>query len=146
MTLSDFKHYVETGIVKKQTPNPERALSLIKESSAKKQYLSVSIKNIPKGEMSPNFIVDYCYDMLIELIRAKMLIDGYNSGKSHEAEVSYMRVIGFSEADTRFMDEVRYFRNGTKYYGTLLNNEYAGKVLEFSDKLYPLLKKILNEK
>ena len=47
----------------------------------------------------------------MELIRAKVLIDGYATA-SHEAEVSYMRNLGFSEHDVRFMDELRYHRNG----------------------------------
>ena len=35
--------------------------------------------------MNANFIVDSCYDIILELVRAKMLLDGYNSGMSHEA-------------------------------------------------------------
>ena len=53
--------------------------------------------------MNANFIVDSCYDIILELVRAKMLLDGYNSGMSHEAEVSYLQRIGCSEADVRFM-------------------------------------------
>ena len=90
--------------------------------------------------MNANFIVDYCYDIIMEHMRAKMFIDGYNAGNSHEAEVSYMIILGFSESDTRFMDELRYFRNGIKYYGTILDNEYAKKVLQFMNRLYPKIK------
>jgi hypothetical protein len=89
--------------------------------------------------MSPNFVVDYCYDIIMELLRAQMFIHGYNAGNSHEAEVSYTRLLGFSEAETRFLDDMRYFRNGTKYYGTLLDIDYAMKVLEFTNRLYPIL-------
>ena len=86
--------------------------------------------------MNPNVIVDQCYDILIELIRAKLFLDGYNSKSSHEAEVSYMKIIGFGEAETKQMDELRYYRNGTKYYGTMLNLEYAEKTIEFMNSLY----------
>ena len=99
----------------------------------------MSLENIPAEKMNLNFIADSCYDILIELIVAKMLIDGYNSGSSHEAEVSYLRVLNFSEADIRFMDDLRYYRNGTKYYGTMLSKEYSRKVLEFMKRLYPKL-------
>lgn len=90
--------------------------------------------------MNANFIVDYCYDVIMELIRAKMLIDGYNPGNSHGAEVSYMEIIGFLEPEIRFIDDVRYYRNGIKYYGTIIDMEYAEKVREFMEKAYPRLK------
>ena len=58
--------------------------------------------------------IEKMYDILIELIRAKMLKDGFKAhGEgAHEAEVSYMRKIGFNELDISFMNELRYFRNG----------------------------------
>lgn len=143
MTLRKFEEYLKVWIVKKQTSNKQRALSLLKESGEKKDFLELSPKNIPKEQMNANFIVDYCYDIIMELLRAKMLIDGYNAGNSHEAEVSYMLVLGFSETNTRFMDEIRYYRNGIKYYGTILDKEYSKKVLKFTNKVYYKLKTMI---
>ncbi|MEK6876638.1 MAG: hypothetical protein AABX63_04450 [Nanoarchaeota archaeon] len=137
MNLRKFEEFVSAGIVKKQTLNRQRALSLIKEAEEKKNFLIISLKNIPKEQMNANFVVDYCYDILMELIRAKMFEDGYNAGNSHEAEVSYLENLGFPESDIRFMNEIRYYRNGTKYYGTILEKDYAEKVLGFMDKIYP---------
>ena len=39
-----------------------------------------------------NSIVKDCYDIIMELIRAKLLLDGYSSSGqfAHEAEVSYL--------------------------------------------------------
>ena len=142
MNLKDFKEFLSLGIVKKQTINRERALSIIKEVGNKKQFLEISIKTISEENMNHNFIVEQCYDIIMELIRAKMFLDGYNAGNSHEAEVSYLKILGFSESEVRFMDEIRYYRNGTKYYGTILDKNYADKVLEFMNKLYPKLKSI----
>ena len=146
MNLRNFEEFINSGIVKIQAPNRQRSLALEKEAEEKKSFLSVSIKSIPQEQMNANFIVDYCYDIIMELIRAKMFIDGYNAGNSHEAEVSYLAKLGFSEPETRFMNEVRYYRNGTKYYGTMLDNDYAGKVLSFLDKIYPRLKRLLDRK
>jgi len=143
MTLRTFKEYLRTGIVKKQSPNKQRAISLLQEAEGKKAFLAISIKNIPKEHMNSNFVAESCYDIIMELIRAKMFIDGYNAGNSHEAEVSYMAKLGFVYADIRFMDELRYFRNGIKYYGTILNKEYAEKALTFLNKQYPKLRKLL---
>jgi hypothetical protein len=93
--------------------------------------------------MNANFIVNYCYDILIEFVRAKMFIEGFNAGNSHEAEVSYLQVLGFSQAEVEFMDELRYYRNGTKYYGTILGNSYAEKALTFLNKNYSRVKNIV---
>ena len=141
--LKSFEEFVSIGIVKKQSPNRQRALSLIKEAEEKEKFLDVSLKKIPTEQMNTNFIVDYCYDIMMELIRAKMFIDGYNAGNSHEAEVSYMEKLGFSNIEVRFMDEIRYYRNGTKYYGTIVEKEYAFKVLHFMEKMLPRLKKLI---
>lgn len=142
--MKDFEEYLLQGIVKKQTPNRERAISLIAEADKKKEFLEISLKNIPPELMNANFIVDYCYDILMELIRAEMLLEGYNAGNSHEAEVSYLKKIGFIEPKIRIMDELRYYRNGTKYYGTILSNDYAKKTLEFFKQIYAKMKSIIN--
>jgi hypothetical protein len=80
------------------------ALSLIKEAEEKKRFLDLTLQKIPSEEMNANYIVDSCYDILMELTRAKMFMQGYNSSSSHEAEVSFLRVLGFAEADVRFMN------------------------------------------
>jgi len=139
--MRKFEEFVKKGIVKKQSPNKNRALSLVKEAEGKKAFLNLSLSSIPREKMNPNFVADYCYDILMEIIRAKMFLDGYNAtGSSHEAEVSYLIVLGFSEADATFMDELRYYRNGIKYYGTILDKSYAEKVLVFMNRNYPKLK------
>src|SRR3989338_7781252 len=130
MKLKSFDEFLRSGVVKKQTPNHQRAFSLLAEAERKKDFLKISLQSIPKEKMSANFIVDHCYDIIIELIRAKMFIDGYNAGNSHDAEVSYMKNLSFAESEIIFMDELRYYRNGIKYYGTMLDMEYAQKVLQ----------------
>lgn len=144
--MKKFEEFVKNGNVKKQSPNKNRALALIKEAEDKRDFLDLSLKSISKDKMNANFIIDYCYDILMEIIRAKMFLDGYNAGNSHEAEVSYLRVLGFSEADITFMDELRYYRNGTKYYGTILNKNYAEKSLSFMNKNYPKIRRLINIK
>jgi hypothetical protein len=142
--MKEFKEYLSLGIVKKQTSNKERAISIVNEAEKKKEFLEISLKEIPTGLMNTNFIVDYSYDILMELIRAEMYLIGYNVGNSHEAEVSYLKILKFSEPDIRFMDELRYYRNGTKYYGTIISNEYAKKVLEKYKTIYARLKRIVS--
>lgn len=138
--MKTFEEFTAKGVVRKQTPNKERARALVNEAEKKKEFLEIAMKNIPIEQISPNFIVENCYDILLELLRAKMFIDGFNSGNSHEAEVAYARLLNLKEDDVRFIDELRYFRNGIKYYGRILDKEYANKTLIFLQKTYPLLK------
>ncbi|MFH1134348.1 MAG: hypothetical protein V1735_07735 [Nanoarchaeota archaeon] len=140
MNLRPFREYRNAGVVKPQTPDRERAAALIEEAVEKRQFLSLTEKSIPQGKMSPNFVVDYCYDILLEMIRAKMHLDGLNAGTSHQAEVAYLEELDFSPDEVRFLDEMRYYRNGTKYYGTLLTDAYANKVRAFQEALFPRLK------
>ena len=140
MSLRSFEEYLNMGIIKRVTLNKARALSLVAESEKKKQFMELILNKIEAKQVNPNFIIDFCYDILIELIRAKMIIDGFNSEKSHEAEISYMRKLKFQEKDIEFMDKLRYYRNGIKYYGKIIDEEYSKKVLEFMKENYNKIK------
>ncbi len=96
------------------------------------------IQKIKLNEVNANFFVKPGYDILMELIRAKMLLEGYTTSGfgAHEAEVSYMRVLGFDERDVQFADQLRFFRNGMLYYGPVLDREYAERVIEFTKRIY----------
>ena len=58
---------------------------------------------------------------------------------AHEAEVTYMKNMGFSEREVRFMNDLRYFRNGILYYGKNFDADYGRKVLNFLDNIFPVL-------
>ena len=90
--------------------------------------------------------MEYCYDILLFLIRAKLYAEGYSSiGQgAHEAEVSYVRNLGIHEKDVQFLDQLRYFRNGILYYGKRLDAEYAEKVITFTKRIYGVLHRKLN--
>ena len=82
----------------------------------------------------------------MEIIRAKMLLDGYSASgfDAHKAEIMYLKNLGFEEKDVLFADKMRYFRNGMLYYGTILDKEYAEKVIEFTKKSYLKLRSIVD--
>src|SRR3989344_3403622 len=102
--------------------------------SLKKRLEKLGVNN-----ENANDYVEYCYDLIMHLVRARLLLDGYSaSGQgAHEAEVSYLRIMGFNEKDVQFADQMRYFRNGIVYYGTSLDAEYAEKTIEFEKKVVP---------
>jgi hypothetical protein len=139
--LKKFEEFVKSGVVKKQSPDTERALSLLKESEDQKAFFSKVLGFMPFEQVNANYVIATCYDVIMETIRAIMYLNGLKSKDSHEAEVAYLRNLGFSEQDVLFMNDVRYFRNGIKYYGKILDIEYAKKVKAFFDKTYPILAK-----
>lgn len=143
--IKEFEEYLDEGIAKKQTPDPLRAKSLVEESDEAYDILKSYIKNMGITDKNANHLIKNAYDILMELVRANMHSKGFSSsGKGgHEAEVSFLRTMRFSENDVEFADTLRYFRNGILYYGKKLGKEYAQKVLGFLDKIYPALKKRL---
>jgi hypothetical protein len=143
--IKDFNEFIENGVVKKQSPDKPRAEFLIKESENDYNFLLDLMGKIKIEDKNANMFIKTCYDILMELIRAKMLLEGYNAtGQgAHEAEVSYLRILGFNESNVQFADQLRFFRNGMLYYGTILDSEYAFKVLDFTKKLRQKLKDLI---
>ncbi|MBU3896624.1 MAG: hypothetical protein KJ697_01680 [Nanoarchaeota archaeon] len=139
--IRNFEEFIKEGTIKIVTPDRPRAEFLIREANQEYEtMLELFGSNI--NDKIANILVKSCYDILMEIIRAKMFLKGYNAtGKSaHESEVSYLRIIGISENDIQFIDQMRYFRNGMLYYGTIVDKIYAEKVLEFTKRIYIKLK------
>ena len=142
--LKIFDEFIKQGIVKKQSPNKPRAEFLTKEAEQAYSNLLEMIDKMGVKDKNANDYVKICYDILTELLRAKMFLNGYNASGlgAHEAEISYMRNLGFKENEIRFADQMRFFRNGMLYYGTILDKVYAEKVILFTKDKYSELKRI----
>ena len=143
--IKNFEDFIKNGTVKKQSPDISRAESLVKDSEREYYFLAEIIKKIGIDDKNANTIIKVSYDIIMDLIRAKMLEKGFNATGigAHEAEVSYLRELGFGENDVQFADQLRYFRNRIMYYGKILDKEYAEKVLGFMNKTYPRLRQML---
>jgi len=141
--IRQFQEFIKEGIVKEQSLDRSRAEFLVKESENSYRNLLEKIRLIRITPENANDFIKSCYDIVMERIRAKMLMKGYNASGvgAHEAEVSYLRVLGFDERDVQFADQLRFFRNGMLYYGTILDEAYAQKVIEFTRMMYVELKK-----
>jgi len=131
--LKDFQEFIKLGIVKKQSPDKSRANDLVIESNRKFKSLLIFLDKIGLNDENANDIIEDCYNILIGLIRANMLLAGFNSSGSgaHEAEIAYLKILGFSEKNIEFANQLRYFRNGIMYYGKSFDKEYAEKVYAF---------------
>ena len=140
-----FEEFIKENAVKKQGIDKSRAEFLIKESENSYNNLLEMIEKLEVDDINANMFVKSCYDIFMELIRAKMLLEGYNASgfRAHEAEVAYLRILGFNETDVQFADQIRFFRNGMLYYGTMLDKVYAEKVIEFTKRMLPKLKEMV---
>lgn len=143
--LKSFGDFLKEGIAKKQAVDFSRANFLIDEAEKSFDSVKEMAEKLSITDRNANSIVKLCYDVIMELVRAKMLTKGLSaSGQgAHEAEVSYFREMGFSEVDVQFLDQLRYFRNSITYYGKILDSEYATKVFNFLERIYPKIKKAL---
>ena len=139
--LKRFEEYLAEGVAREETPDPQRAKNLINESDRKMRSLQQNLKKVGIDEDNANDYVEYCYDTLMLLIRAKLYSDGYatRGAGAHEAEVVYLRNLEITEKDIRFLDQLRYFRNGILYYGKLVDADYAEEVIQFTKKMHPKL-------
>jgi hypothetical protein len=142
--VKKFEEFLEEGIAKKQAPDASRARFLAQESEKSHAFLKKIICDYGITDENANTVIRLCYDIIMEMIRAIMLKKGFNSSGqgAHEAEVSFMRNLGFAEIDIQFVDQLRYFRNGIVYYGKVPDAEYAIKVSAFLEKAYPKLKNV----
>ena len=71
--IKSFEEYLKIGIVKRITADIQRAESLILESERKHTLLPTMIDKMGIGDNNANDYIEYCYNILIFLIRAKML-------------------------------------------------------------------------
>ena len=139
-----FEKYVQQGIIIKCSINKPRAEFLMIEAEKSFKGVNKRVNVMGIDEENSNSIIKDCYDIMMEVIRAKLLLTGYCSAGqfAHEAEISYLKKCEFSDYNISFMNEVRYFRNSITYYGKILTVEYARQVFEFTTKMYPKLKNI----
>src|SRR3989344_1863239 len=131
--MKSFEEYLSEGIVRKITPDTQRAKNLYLESKRKLKQLEKTINRQGIDDENANDYVEYGYNIIMFLIRANMFERGYTgSGQgAHEAEISFTESLGLSKEEVRFLDELRYFRNGILYYGKRFDKEYALKIIEF---------------
>jgi hypothetical protein len=129
----DFNYYLEKGIVKKQSPNLPRAEFLKEETDKSFIGLKSRIEKLGIDEYNANSIIKDVHDIILEKIRSKMLTNGYNASgyHAHESEVAYMKILGFSEYEMSFVNELRLARNGINYYGRIFEQSYAKTCFEF---------------
>ncbi len=134
--MKKFEYFLDRGIVKEKDADEGRAESLFREAERKEKYLRSVLEKIGVSGENANDIIEACYDVIMGVVRSKMMRKGFfSSGHgAHEAEVSFLFELGFLEEDVFLVDKLRYFRNGILYYGKVFDKEYALKILKFLDR------------
>ena len=135
--IRNFSEFLNEGVAKKQFPDKARAEFLKKESAQAEAFLAKIVKKFGITSENANTIIKESYDILMSVIRARMLIQGFNSSGqgAHEAEVAYLREIGINELDVQLADQLRYFRNGIMYYGKSVDRDYAEKAMQLMKRI-----------
>lgn len=136
--MRTFEEFLKQGLIKKKTKDESRADNLIKGADERKKVME---KYLPLNDETAVKIIEECYDIIRELLEAKLSREGYKS-YNHEAVVSYLTNLGFSKEELIFVDKLREIRHGTKYYGKKVRLDYAQNVKKFLDRIYLKLKKI----
>lgn len=140
--MVNFEDFINSGGVRTQRKNAILASALINSSEKSEKY--VKRQKIDDG--SAEHIVSDIYDIIRELIEAKLALEGYKS-YSHEATILFLKKFHeFSESEIIFLDDLRKVRNGIKYYGKESSTEDAVKTIKFLNSILPKLKKLLAQK
>lgn len=145
MSKKKFEEYLAKDIIRKVSPNMQRAFSLTEDSDKRHSFLMHIIKYLPLTDDNANYLIEGVYDILISLIRARLFLEGYEASGNyaHEAEISYLNKTDFLETEIDMMDNIRKFRNGIKYYGRRYTKEEADSTIKFMDSILPKLKKLI---
>ncbi len=117
-----FSFYLKKGFVKKVQRDINRKNALLNMARKRIEY--------SKKLDDPNFKLEFIYEALIEYIEAIMAEKGYKS-YSHEADISFLRELGFKESEIARMDEIRRLRHKSKYYGEVIKKEIVEDIEKF---------------
>lgn len=126
--MNEFGFYLEEGEVKKQKPDSSMAKSLLRDAVERfEKTTMLGIKIFPK------IIFENVYDAVRELLDALLALDGYKS-YSHEASIAYLKKYGFEDSVIMELDDFRYRRNASKYYGKPVSEPDALEITNFYKK------------
>mgnify|MGYP001157325943 CR=1 FL=1 len=138
--MNDFEFYLNEGKVKKQAPDKELAKSLVNDANERVGKVSkLDVKMFPK------IAFENVYDALREILDALLTVSGYKS-YSHEASIAYLKKYKIEDSVITELDNFRYKRNSSKYYGKGISEQDAVEIINFYKNHSGKLKSIINNK
>src|SRR3989344_4582433 len=121
----------------KITIDKEKAKSLIETAEERIEVLSIEL-----NEKTANYIFEYYYSSVLELLHSLVLLDGYKVN-NHICLGYYLRDVLEKEDLFRLFDDLRFKRNSLVYYGKRMDFDIANDAIEKSKTLFSELKAIL---
>ena len=131
--ISSFKHYLKIGKVKNQTPDPEEARALFKQSEERMQY--IQLKDINKT--TAKFVLEDAYEAAREAAQSLMSIKGFKP-YSHEATISFIKEFhssDFNEEEINKFDHFREMRNNSVYRAVEVAEADARESIVFAETI-----------
>ncbi len=139
--IEKFQYYLDSGLVKKTSPNPDSAAALIGRAEARLAY----VREQQIGRANAPFIFEDAYEVIREASQALMELKGYKP-YSHEAQISFLREFcSFSDYLVSAFDRLRVLRNKCVYGAAQISPETCREALGFAASILPELKKRFKE-
>ncbi|MBI4181976.1 MAG: hypothetical protein HY520_03340 [Candidatus Aenigmarchaeota archaeon] len=79
MPLRSFGACLREGTARRQSPDKLRARSLVREAEESYGVLLAFAEKMEVTDAHANYLIKNAYDILMELVRAKMLADGFSA-------------------------------------------------------------------
>ena len=138
--MNDFDFYLKEGKVKKQKPDLELAKSLLNDANDRfAKMTQLNVENFSK------IIFENIYDAIRAVLDALLAANGYKS-YSHEASIIYLQKYEVGYSILTELDDFRYKKNSSKYYGKEISSEDALAIISFYNNYSELLIKIVKNK
>lgn len=138
--MKEFNFYIQENIVKKISPDLELANSLLRDS---KERFDKAIK-LDINEFN-QFVFENIYDALRDILDSILAVYGFKS-YSPEASISFLQRFKVSESIILELDNFRYKRNSSKYYGRKLSLDSSLEIISFYKKYSSQLIKLCKKK
>jgi len=137
--MKKFEFYLNEKVVKKISSDPSLANFLLADAKERfSQSIKLKLKEFNK------IIFENVYDSLRNILDALLAINGFKS-YSHEASIAFLQKFNIEESIILELDNFRYQRNSSKYYGKNISLESTTEIINFynkySEKLIKLCKK-----
>ena len=137
--MKEFGYYLQTSDVKRCTKNIALAKSLVIDMKTRlSENWDEDINKKPKT------IFENVYDSLRDFCDALLALEGFKS-YSHEASIAFLLKKGFDIATVSKFDNLRYMRNGSKYYGRQITPEDAKNIKDFYNQLKEKIDNIVKQ-
>ena len=135
--MKEFTYFLKQNVVKRQAPDANLARATYSESV---ERLALA-KRLLRSEKA-KYVLENTYEAMREAADAVLYKKGFKS-YSHEASISFLKGIGFTEQELREFDRFRKIRNDIKYYGGDCDEHDAKAAIKLAEKLIPRIKELL---